>query len=286
METFQPTHEKKNPLAAFYRQPKIYVKLPSGGLFYEPGSLDISVAGEYPVFGMTAKDEIMFKTPDALLSGQSTVEVIKSCMPAIVDPWKMPTIDVDFCLISIRIATYGDSMEVGSVCPHCEEDNTFSIVLQGWLDQYYGYEYQSVINVGPLEIHLRPFTYREMSNTAIKTMEQQRIFSIVNDETMSDEDKISKFSESFEKLTDLTVDVVATCISKIVTPDGETSDAVFIKDFIHNCTSDVFDQISKHLSTQKSNLEIKPQQVQCGECNGAYLLPVTMDQSNFFAVRS
>jgi hypothetical protein len=35
---------------------------------------------------MTAKDELMFKTPDALLNGQSTVEVVKSCIPAIQDP--------------------------------------------------------------------------------------------------------------------------------------------------------------------------------------------------------
>ena len=286
METVQPVVEKKNPLAAFYRQPKIYVKLPSKGRFYPLGSLDFSVAGDYPVFGMTAKDEIMFKTPDALLSGQSTVEVIKSCIPAISDPWQMPTIDVDYCLIAIRVATYGDSMEVGSVCPHCEEENTFSIGLTEWLDQYHSYEYQDTITVGPLEVHLRPYTYREMSNTSIKTMEQQRIFSIVNDDSMSDEDKIAMFSDSFSKLTDLTVDVVATCISKIITPDGETDDSNLIKEFINNCPSDVFDTISKHLNVQRDNLEIKPQHVQCGECSGEYLLPVTMDQSNFFAVRS
>jgi hypothetical protein len=79
--------QKKNPLSSFYRQPKIYVKLPSKGEFYPPGSLDVSANGEYPVYAMTAKDELLFKTPDALLSGQSTVELIKSCIPAITNPW-------------------------------------------------------------------------------------------------------------------------------------------------------------------------------------------------------
>jgi hypothetical protein len=39
-----PNHsqQKKNPLTSFYRQPKIYVKLPSKGEFYPPGSLDVS----------------------------------------------------------------------------------------------------------------------------------------------------------------------------------------------------------------------------------------------------
>jgi len=77
------TQPKKNPLASFYRQPKIYVRLPSKGEFYTPGSLDVSENGEYPVYAMTAKDELLFKTPDALLNGTSTVELIKSCIPAL-----------------------------------------------------------------------------------------------------------------------------------------------------------------------------------------------------------
>ena len=64
-----------NPLSKHFRQPKLYIKLPSGGNFYRPGSLVPEQTGEYPVYAMTAKDELMFKTPDALLNGQSTVNV-------------------------------------------------------------------------------------------------------------------------------------------------------------------------------------------------------------------
>jgi len=104
----QPT-EKINPLAGYYRQPKIYLDLPSKGNYYTQGSLDVSEDGRYPVYAMTAKDELMYKTPDALMNGQATVEVIKSCIPSIKDPWKMPSLDVDACLVAIRIATYGSN---------------------------------------------------------------------------------------------------------------------------------------------------------------------------------
>ena len=278
--------QKSNPLAAWYRQPKIYVKLPSKGRFYPAGSLDSSVSGDYPVYGMTAKDEIMFKTPDALLSGQSTVEVIKSCFPAIKNPWSMPTIDVDYCLIAIRIATYGDKMEVGSTCPHCDADNNFDMDLSSWLDQYNEYEYQDTLELGPLVVHLRPFSYKEMSDTSMKTVEQQRIFSIVNDSTITDEEKLKRFSESFVKLTDLTVDIVATCVSCIDTPSGRVSDIGFIKEFISNCSASDFEIIQKHINLQKEKIDIAAQKVQCGDCHEPYLLPVTMDQSNFFGVRS
>jgi hypothetical protein len=276
---------KNNPLAQWYRQPKIFVRLPSGGRFYPPGSLDVSTNDEYPVFAMTAKDEIMFKTPDALLSGASTVELIKSCIPAIIDPWKMPTIDLDFCLIAIRIATYGDKMEVTSNCPSCKNENTYDIDLNHWMGVYANFTYQSVVDVNPLIAHVRPYTYQESAKASIKTLEQQRIFNIINDENMSDEEKIDRFGKSFIKLTEMSVDIIAQCISKIETPDGEVTDVDIIKDFINNCSRDIFDKISSHISSLKDQIDFKSH-VKCTECSHEYELPITMDQSNFFAVRS
>jgi len=278
--------KKNNPLSGFYRQPKIYIKLPSSGRFYPDGSLDMSSTGDYPVFAMTAKDELMFKTPDALLSGQSTVEVIKSCIPAILDPWKMPSIDLDVCLIAIRIATYGDNMEITSDCPSCKSENAYDINLSNWLEKFVNFEYRELINHEELKLYVRPYNYQEVTKNTIKTFEQQRIFSIVNDENISDEEKIDKFSKSFVKLTELTVDIVAGCISKIETPTGSTDDREFIMEFINNCPKDIFDKISQHISEIKETIELKPQDVVCTHCNTEYILPITMDQSNFFAVRS
>jgi len=282
----QQSGAKKNPLAGWFRQPKIYVKLPSNGEFYPPGTLDVSTTGEYPVYAMTAKDELMFKTPDALLSGQSTVEVIKSCFPAILDPWKMPSIDLDFVLIAIRIATYGEKMEVGANCPHCNHENSYDIDLNLWLNTFANFTYTSEIPVDPLTVFVRPYSYQEITKTSIKTLEQQRIFNIINDEAMSDEEKMDRFGKSFVKLTELTVDVIGNCISRISTPEGEVTDKDMIKEFINNCSKDVFDKISKHVVGVKEQMEMKVQNAECEECHQQFDLPVTMDQSNFFAVRS
>lgn len=281
-----PQQAIKNPLAGWYRQPKIYVRLPSKGKFYPQGTLDHSANEEYPVYAMTAKDELMFKTPDALLTGQSTVEVIKSCVPAILDPWQMPSIDLDFLLIAIRIATYGDKMEVGCTCPHCDAENQYEIPLTPWIENISGFVYEDTISVDPLLVTIRPYNYREMTKLSIKGLEQQKIFSIVNDENMSDEDKLSKFGESFVKITELTVDVIADCITKIETPNGVSTDKAQIKEFINNCSKDVFEKISTHISDIKDKIDLKAQNVICGECEKPFELPITMDQSNFFAVRS
>lgn len=286
MQGNQTVQSKPNPLSQWYRQPKIYFKLPSNGEFYPQGSLDISATGEYPVFAMTAKDELMFKTPDALLNGQSTVDVIKSCIPAILDPWKMPTIDVDAALIAIRIATYGEGMDLTAGCPHCGEDNVYTFPLTDWLGNLTNFQYESTVQCGELTVHIRPYTYKEITKTSLQSFEQQRVVSIINDESISDEEKLKQFGESFGKLTELTVDIIAGCIRQIDTPNGSTDDPQHIKDFIHNAPKDVFEVVSEHIRNMKTKIEIPDQEAKCSECQGEFRIPVSMDQSNFFAVRS
>ena len=87
---------KNNPLAGLMRQPKIYIKLPSGGEFWPKGSIDMPENGELPVFSMTAKDELMIKIPDALVNGQAIVDVIQNCIPSIKNAWSTPNIDLGY----------------------------------------------------------------------------------------------------------------------------------------------------------------------------------------------
>ena len=100
-----------NPLAKHFRQPAIYMKLPSQGRFWPSEALNLPATGAIPVYPMTAKDEIVLRTPDALMNGQGIIDVIQSCCPNIVDAWRMPSIDVDAVLVAIRIASYGNQMD-------------------------------------------------------------------------------------------------------------------------------------------------------------------------------
>jgi hypothetical protein len=276
---------KKNPLASYFRQPKIYIKLPSGGKFYPPGSLDVSETGEYAVYAMTAKDELMFKTPDALMNGQATIEVIKSCIPAIVDPWKMPSIDIDAVLIAIRIASYGENMDIGTACPNCNHYNDYSMNLIRYLDTFNDFQYVDQIPVPPLTVYIRPYNYRELTKTAFRALEQQKIFNVVNDEEMDDDIKIEKFGESFVKLTKLTIDIIVGCVDRIESPEGTVNDMEQIKEFIENAPSEVFQKINDHIVNMKNKIEMKAESVVCQECSHGFTVNITMDQANFFAVR-
>ena len=283
--TVTVTKAPANPLSGYYRQPKIYIRLPSGGKYYPEGALDPSENGDYAVYAMTAKDELMLKTPDALLSGESTVEVIKSCVPAIKQPWMMPTIDIDSILVGIRIATYGEDMDVWANCPECKEENKYTIPLTKYINQGKS-EWKDKITAGDLIFDLKPYIYKQMTSANIKTLEEQRVFSIVNDEEMSDTEKMEKFQKSFVKLTNMTIDTIADVVTAIETPQGKTDNKDQIRDFLNNCDKAVFQDLTDHLADIKGRQGIPDQHVKCEACAHEWDLPVTMDQANFFADRS
>ena len=282
-----PVQEKKqSPLTAYYRQPKIYMKLPSNGDFYPEDALDKSEDGQYPVFSMTAKDELMLKTPDALLSGASTVSVIQSCVPAIKDAWKMPSIDVDAALVAVRIATYGEKMDLDSNCPKCSEELRHEYDLTEFLNQLGSFKYTKQIPVGELVFNIRPFTYRETTKKAITRIEQEKIYAIVNDENMSDEEKLERFGTSFVKITELTVELIADAVHRIDTPNGSETDRDAIKAFILNSEHKVFDTINTKLVEMKQTLDLKVTGAKCDKCEHTFDIAIGMDQADFFAARS
>ncbi len=74
-----------NPLRKHFRQPAIYVPLPSQGHYWPSGAVVMPSNNELAVLPMTAIDEITSRTPDALFNGSAVTEIIKSCIPAIRD---------------------------------------------------------------------------------------------------------------------------------------------------------------------------------------------------------
>lgn len=280
---------EQNPLRKYFRQPKVYITLPSKGKFYPEGTIDIPENGEFPVFAMTAKDELTMKTPDALLNGAATVDIIKSCIPAIKNPWHMPSIDLDAVLIAIRVATYGEKMEVTTKVPNTGEDRTFDVDLRQLLNNLVTKDYDSNLKINDMNIVTRPMTYKEFTDASLKTFEEQRIFSLVNNDEVPDTEKLEKFNESFQKLTNLTVNSISSSIVSITIGDTAVTNSSHIQEFIQNADKEFYQEVLKHIETQRDLFALEPLKVTSTDediANGApknYEVAITFDQSNFFA---
>ena len=287
--------ENQSVLSKYKRQPKIYLKLPSGGKWYASNPMEKSGSGELPIYSMTARDELMIKTPDALMSGEATVEVIKSCCPLIDDPWTMPAIDLDAILIAIRIATYGEKMELEVPIRYYEnkevkfESERTEIDLRQLLDNMQGKTWNDTFSIGDLTFRLRPLTYKESTGFFMSTFENQRLAQILQNDKIDDAEKLKAFKEGFKKLSQMTLDMIVTHIVEIQTPDGSESDKNAIREFFNNTDKDTFSSVQKHLETIKKQWEtpatkfqVPAEYVEKG-AQEIIEVPMVFDNSNFFA---
>ena len=281
--------ENSNPLNKYFRQASIYVTLPSG-TNYPPHVVTPSETGELGVMPMTAKDEIRFKTPDALMNGQGVVDVIQSCVPNIEDAWEIKSYDLDTILVAIRIATYGETMEINFTVPGAKETVAHTVNLPAILDELRATKVDGHITLKDgLKITVRPLTYKDMTSTSLQTFQQQKMYSAIQDSQLPDEDKASRFNEAFKSLTDLNASILLKNINMITMPDGtEINDSAHIKEFVDNANATLIKEIEDKLIALRGQGAVKPLKMKATEeqiKKGApvsYEVPVTFDTSNFF----
>ena len=273
-----------NPLAKHFRQPAIYLKLPSQGRYYPPNGIELSVTGEIPVYPMTVKDELSMKTPDALLNGESMASLIRSCCPNIQDPWSIPAIDLDDIFIAIRLASYGHSMDVTSTCPHCENVNEYAVNLDSLLQNLAPADYSESLSVEGLVVKFRPQAYKDINKTNLATFEQRKLVNNITDADIPDEEKQRLFEESFKKITELNVSIIIDSIESIFVDQTLVTDPAMIKEFLDNCSRLTYKSIKDKIQELAKKNSVAAVDVVCTneECNKPYQTPLVFDQSNFF----
>lgn len=275
-----------NPLQQFFRQPAIYIRLPSGGNFWKPDSLAMPQNGELPVFPMTAADEITYRTPDALFNGQAVVEVIQSCIPAIKNAWHIPSIDLNPILVAIRIASYGHEMEIGTTCPACSTDADFSLDLRSVLDQMRAPDYNNTLRHGDLEIAFHPMSYEQQNASNLEQFESQQMMRSVPDSGLTDQEKIKQMAELMKAVTRLTIRALTASIASVRTPAAMVTDPVHIQEWLENCDRRLFTEIRNYAVKLRTDTELRPMTLTCRNCEHQYEQGMTLDMASFFELAS
>lgn len=280
----EPAATDGNPLMQYFRHSKAQVELPTGGNFWPEGSLVLKEGGYLDIMPMTARDEIIMKSPEGLLSGTSIVETIASCVPGIQDAWEMPAHDIDTILIAIRLASYDHELEIKSKCDHCGEFNDDVIDLRVLLDNIPKGKIKNVYKIGDLTFELKPYNFRFVNANNKAQFEQERLAKSLADTNMSEEDRKKYFDDMFHKLADHNVETLVTAIHKINLPNGTmVVDRLQIKEFINNADRKMVDGIRDIMRKMNETSAIQPTTITCGHCEKTYKKTVEFNQSNFFA---
>jgi hypothetical protein len=268
-----------NPLQQYFRQPKIYVGLPSKGAYNKPGTLQGDVEN-MPVYGMTGMDEILLKTPDALISGESTVKVIESCCPAITDAWDISTLDTNILFAAIRIATFGNTLGVVHICPECTTEHDYDLDLNAFVEFYSNCKYDNKVTIDNLNVKTQPLSYRQATDLNIKTFNlQQKLNQALQ---LSEEEQKTILKELFEELSTTQNELYMQSVESVEVGNTVVDDKDHIREWLHNCDKKNIDKIKKHIENNRAAWKMPGYKVKCDNCGAENTVDVDLDQSNFF----
>jgi len=271
-----------NPLGEYFRKPSIFIELPSKGNFYKQ-SPNLTADGELAVFGMTARDELVLKNPDALLNGEGILEVFKSVVPDIKDPGEIPTPDYNSILIAMRVASYGKDMDYMVTCPECEKVDTVTFDLHALLatNSMLENEYIAELDAG-IKVSIKPTTLNMQNRIALRTLEQSRLLSVLQEDSETDI-KLKKFSQAFKTLANITFDIVLDGIVHVQLPDGEiVENHAHITEWLDNITKSQYDIINRVIEQVNSTGIDSDFHHVCSSCSADIDQGLMFDPSSFF----
>lgn len=274
--------KKVGILSKYTRIPGLNIKLPTNGVFLPKGSYHPSATGEIAVYPMRAADDLMLKSPDALMSGIGIEKLIESCVPDIDTPRLLSTADLDVILLAIRAATYGDKMNVSSICPKCGELNEFEIFLPAVISTMKEIPAENIIELeGGIKVFVRPYNFENATVIATKTFEETK--KVQAAEGKPDEERQKIIGESYNLLSQLNMKMVIDCILKIEVAEGATEDKDEIREFVESTSNSYFVKIDEKVK-EINRLGIDKQiPCQCSHCEHEYKTELEFNPANFFA---
>lgn len=298
-ENVQPV----NPLSKYTRIAGISTALPSRG-YYNAGEIIFDGNDEITVYPMTIEDEINLKNPDSLLNGSAIVNLLKSCVPNVVNPRRLPVQDVDVLLLAINASSVGNTITNETVCPKCNNEIKFNVNIREHLETMTFLEknYSVTLSTG-LVVHMRPIVLDDQTKLQNITFNQTKKMRYIQDsETLSDEDKAKEMTNVILSLSDASLRILANSIIKISTPEGDVSETEFIYEFLKTCSSGdnrIIQELAKSIGEKGINktkrlkctnvvteeyLDKKTKDVKTKEyvCNHEFDVDITFDPSNFF----
>lgn len=274
-----------NPLSAYFRQPSLYVNLPSQGYWWPEGSLIMPANNELSVMSMTAGDEIALKTPDALFSGEATVSMIQNCMPNIKNAWQMPMVDLETVLIVIRIASVGHILNIEAACPSCKESSNYEVDLREQLAQFEVEQWRRPIKIGAMQLFFQPLNYGQLIQYQNKIFQNQKqLKNLSQSEDIPNKDEM--INKIINDINIIELESYCACIRLIQVNDISVTDSQHINEFLFNCEKRIFSKIKEHIDQLRESARCNDLNLMCTNCNYQFSSTFSMDYTSFFELGS
>jgi len=281
-----------NPLAQYYRKPGTYIALPSGGRFYKD-TPKMSDTNELAVFPMTAKDELILKNPDALLNGEALKQVIASVCPDIKNVNEIPAPDIDTILVAMRMASYGDDMEL-DISHNCDasegKTQRVTVGLGSVLATMKAIpeEIGVVTLSNGVTVALKPYSLAAQSKllrVQFTTMRHMQAAE-ANEKTTID-DKAAIANGGYDQLVALSQDILAESIMSVTLPDGvQVTNLGHIQEWVKNLDRASNERLDAEIKRFGDYGITRTLEVKCDHCGEQFTSDMLFDPTSFFGAGS
>ena len=277
----------KTTLQDFYRSPKLYIELPSGGKFYNEETVDWPETGELPVLAMTPKDDLIVRNPDALLNGDAVIKLVKSCIPCIKEPEKIIAPDMELILVAIRAASEKDKMlKADHKCEACDHEMSFEIDLGMAVQDFESISELSEFQLSNgITVGVSPANYMFSIQTAKSMIEQANLLSkITNEDYDSENMRLKNIGDAFDKMANFNFTVLLNSIKYLAIPDSDEQieDREQILEFINNVDAKIGKEIDGVVSSINNGGINKVHKAACEKCEAEFEVPLDFDPVSFF----
>lgn len=273
-----------NPLSQYTKNPIKFTRLVSNNKIpYKPGVLK-NPDDELGICARSARDELLFNNPDALMNGKAVKNVIENCVPDVLNADELYLPDVELLLLGIKLATKETTYEIETPCPACSKYGMFE------RDVNYLFETANLIKEEPtlvlengLVLYLKPHTWKQHTEFSTDAFQQNKMMQHA-DKVESDEEKIKLISTIFDNMAKLQFAMLTEFISRIELPDDITvTDRKHINEWAENLDKHTIDEITKAAFDMNMNGVEHNMDVQCSECGHEWTIEnLQFDPSSFF----
>lgn len=280
-----------NPLKQYFRQPALYMRLPTLGRWYDPSMVTTTQDHEIAVYGLTALDEIMLNTPDAMLNGKALEGVISNTAPDIKQANRITIPDLEALFLAIKVASAQGKHEFDRKCPKCDHENNFEINCQHLLDTMtYVEDSDTTINFNDeLIVHVRPYDLAMRQMFLQREFEEQRMLQQVDESNkdLSEFERSRIMGESVERISKITFNLVSRSITKVVMikQNIEVTDPEHLAEWLININKRQADAVIDKVNDLNGVGPLKKVPATCTGCGHEWEEAISFDPVGFFGQR-
>jgi hypothetical protein len=278
-----------NPLQQYFRQASVYLKLPTLGRWYKNGEVSFSESQEIAIFGMTAIDDILISTPDAMLSGAALEKIIQNCAPDVKNVKKLMSPDLEAIFLGIKIGTTGGKYDVDRVCPKCSNQMTFEVNCEYLMSTMtYVEDSDTVLNINnELEIRIKPYNLEMRRMFITKQFEEDRLLKSIdaNNKELDEFQKADILQKSIEKISRITFNLVSQSIEsvRLIKQGLNVNDAANISEWLVNIPKSQADIVINAVNKLNEIGINKKVQARCEKCGHEWEDELSLDPTSFFS---